>query len=358
MPIKLPYRISDRSASVLLNNKMRTVSSDSPNYPALVEELRKPQHDLDRITELADMRTFIAKFTFGEVTLSDDAVFWKGIQLHGVIVDRMLAMLRNGDDLEPLSLFLGKLMNNPTVSARNELYQWLEAGDAPICPDGDFLAFKRVRANYTDCHSGEMDNSVGKIVEMPRSQVDANRDNHCSRGLHFCQHDYLRSFRGERTVIVKVSPTDVVSIPTDYKFQKGRAWRYEVVGEVSNDTNVSRDTFKGTTVDKTFSKKGDITLAAGSEDTGTSVETKVDTKVTAPSVDTVVTEKEEPKNKAKKDVAKKAPAKKSGKSSVNKLTKEERNLVNLVKKHRSIRAAARYSGISRAKITAAFNKAK
>lgn len=354
MSVKLPYRISARSASVFLNGKMRTVSEDSANYPALVDELRKPEHNIDRITELADMRTFIAKFTFGEVALSDDAVFWKGIQLHGVIVDRMLAMLRNGDDLEPLSLFLGKLMNNPTISARNELYQWLEAGDAPICPDGDFLAFKRVRANYTDCHSGKMDNSVGKIVEMPRSQVDTNRDHHCSRGLHFCQHDYLRSFRGERTVIVKVSPTDVVSIPTDYKFQKGRAWRYEVVGEVSNDTNVSRDTFKGTTVDKTFSKKGDITLAAGSEDTGKSI----DTKVTAPSVDTAVTEKEEPKNKAKKDVAKKTPAKKSGKRSTNKLTKDERNLVNLVKKHGSVRAAARHSGISRAKITAALNKTK
>lgn len=263
MTTKLPYRISNQSISVVLNGKMRVISSDSPNYDSLREELRKPAHDLEKITELADLKTFIAKKTFGEVVISDDSVFWRKIQLHGAIVDRMLNMLRDGDDLEPLALFLNKLMLNPDVGARNELYQWLEAGNAPICPDGDFLAFKRIRANYTDCHSGTMDNSPGKVVEMPRSEVDSDRNNHCSRGLHFCQHEYLRSFSGARTVIVKINPADVVSIPTDYKFQKGRAWRYLVVQEVSNNTNETADTFKGVNVDKVFTKAGDISLTAG-----------------------------------------------------------------------------------------------
>jgi hypothetical protein len=42
----------------------------------------------------------------------------------------------------------------------------------------------------------------------------------------------LKSFGGERTVIVKINPRDVVSIPTDYDNSKGRACRYEVIGEV------------------------------------------------------------------------------------------------------------------------------
>jgi hypothetical protein len=33
-------------------------------------------------------------------------------------------------------------------------------------------------------------------------------------------------------VIVKINPRDVVSIPTDYNNAKGRACRYEVIGEV------------------------------------------------------------------------------------------------------------------------------
>ena len=43
---------------------------------------------------------------------------------------------------------------------------------------------------------------------------------------------YLNHFGGERTVIVKINPRDVVSIPTDYNEAKGRACRYEVIGEL------------------------------------------------------------------------------------------------------------------------------
>jgi hypothetical protein len=36
-------------------------------------------------------------------------------------------------------------------------------------------------------------------------------------------------------VIVKINPRDVVSIPSDYNDAKGRACRYEVIGEVGNN---------------------------------------------------------------------------------------------------------------------------
>ena len=70
---------------------------------------------------------------------------------------------------------------------------------------------------------------------MERYDVDDNRDNTCSTGLHFCSKDYLNSFGGARTVIVKINPRDVVSIPSDYNQTKGRACRYEVVGEIDQD---------------------------------------------------------------------------------------------------------------------------
>ena len=34
-------------------------------------------------------------------------------------------------------------------------------------------------------------------------------------------------------MIVKITPADVVSIPTDYNDAKGRACRYEVIGELN-----------------------------------------------------------------------------------------------------------------------------
>ena len=54
----------------------------------------------------------------------------------------------------------------------------------------------------------------------------------CSYGLHFCSEGYLRHFGGDRVVILKINPRDVVSIPTDYNNTKGRCCRYEVIGEV------------------------------------------------------------------------------------------------------------------------------
>jgi hypothetical protein len=111
----------------------------------------------------------------------------------------------------------------------------LEKNSLPITPDGCFLAYKRVRENYMDCHTGTMDNSVGRVVEMERNMVDDNRNNTCSSGLHFCSHSYLSSFGGERTVIVKIDPADVVSIPSDYNDAKGRACRYTVIGEVGRN---------------------------------------------------------------------------------------------------------------------------
>ena len=42
----------------------------------------------------------------------------------------------------------------------------------------------------------------------------------------------FRSFSGERVMILKINPRDVVSIPTDYNDSTGRCCRYEVIGEV------------------------------------------------------------------------------------------------------------------------------
>jgi hypothetical protein len=128
-------------------------------------------------------------------------------------------------------------MSNPSKRAVDELYGFLEKGNLPITADGCFLAYKKVRNDYLDIHSGTMDNSVGKVLEMERNEVDDNANNTCSTGLHFCSLDYLSHFGGadSRTVVVKINPRDVVSIPADYHATKGRTCRYEVIDEIGKD---------------------------------------------------------------------------------------------------------------------------
>ena len=147
-------------------------------------------------------------------------------------------MLTEDFPIEPLVLFVENLMENPSRRAVQELYGFLEKNSLPITPDGHFLAYKKVRDDYKDIHSGTMDNSVGQIVEMERNAVDDDKDRTCSTGLHFCSQDYLPHFGtgpGNRVVILKINPRDVVSIPSDYNDSKGRACRYEVIDELEVD---------------------------------------------------------------------------------------------------------------------------
>jgi hypothetical protein len=143
-------------------------------------------------------------------------------------------MLEEGFSIEPMVLFMHNLLKNPSKRSVDELYGFLEKNNLPITPDGYFLAYKKVRNDFLDIHSGTMDNSPGTVVEMERYKVDDNKDQTCSTGLHFCGMSYLSHFGsgGDRTVIVKIDPADVVSIPSDYNGAKGRACRYEVIGEL------------------------------------------------------------------------------------------------------------------------------
>jgi hypothetical protein len=123
-------------------------------------------------------------------------------------------------------------MENPSFRAVSELYDFLEASQLPITEDGCFLAYKRIRSDYTDVHSGSFDNSIGQVVSMPRNEVDEDKDRTCSAGLHFCSRAYLPHFCGDRIVVLKINPADVVAIPSDYNNAKGRACRYEVIQEL------------------------------------------------------------------------------------------------------------------------------
>jgi hypothetical protein len=157
-------------------------------------------------------------------------VTYAGEEIHNIVVDRILNFIKNGLPYEPLVKFLDKLMENPSRRAVNELYKFLEHKKMPLTPDGDFLAYKSVQANFTDWYSGQHDFSIGQVREMARNQVCDNADVGCSAGFHAGSEEYAKSFNGGgNLVIVKINPADVVSVPTDCECQKLRASRLEVV---------------------------------------------------------------------------------------------------------------------------------
>jgi hypothetical protein len=161
--------------------------------------------------------------------------------LSDVITNRIIKMESENLNATPLIAFLANLYNNPSKTAIDELFLFLDRTDLPITVDGHFIAYKIVQENYRDIYTGTMDNSIGNTVEMPRFSVDDKRSNTCSSGLHFCSKAYLNAYGSgrrdtDRCILVKINPADVVSIPSDYNNAKGRTCKYVVVGEVtSND---------------------------------------------------------------------------------------------------------------------------
>ena len=228
-----PFLIQGDNVVVVIDNKPHTINKTHITYQKVVDAIKAG--DWEAVKESIEPKKVVLNYGNGNVSIQGETLMWKGKELHTTLAVKMIDMLKEGFPIEPMVLFMDNLYQNPSKRAVDELYGFLEKGNLPITPDGHFLAYKKVRANYLDCHSGTMDNSVGKIVEMERYDVDDNKDNTCSTGLHFCSKDYLNSFGGERTVIVKINPRDVVSIPSDYNQTKGRACRYEVVGEIDQD---------------------------------------------------------------------------------------------------------------------------
>jgi hypothetical protein len=231
-----PFLIQGNNIVVVIGNKSHTISKTHITYNKVLEAIKA--QDWDLVKDTIEPKKVVLNYGKGNISVQGETLYWKGKELHNTMTSRVISMLQDGFPVEPMVNFMENLYANPSKRAVDELYGFLEKNQLPITPDGHFLAYKKVRANYFDVHSGTMDNSVGKIVEMERNEVDDNKDRTCSAGLHFCGMSYLNHFGGERIMIVKINPRDVVSIPTDYNEAKGRACRYEVIGELNAEEKV------------------------------------------------------------------------------------------------------------------------
>lgn len=245
-----PYLIQGKNIVVIINNNPHTISATHISYEKIKEAIKAD--DWEAVQDLIEPKKVILNYGAGNLAIQGEKMYWKEREFHNALADRVIQMYQDGFPIEPMVQFMENLMQNPSKRSVDELYGFLEKNNLPITSDGHFLAYKKVRKDYKDCHTGTMDNSVGKIVEMERNEVDDDKNRTCSTGLHFCSKEYLNHFGGERTVIVKINPADVVSIPTDYDFSKGRACRYEVIGELGVHPD---DAFKDTVQDAAYTEE-------------------------------------------------------------------------------------------------------
>ena len=170
-----PYLIQGSNIVVVIDNKPHTINKTHIAYQKVVDAIKSG--DWDAVKDVIEPKKIVLNYGKGNVSIQGETLFWKGTELHSTLAMKMIDMLREGFPIEPMVNFMDNLYQNPSKRAVDELYGFLEKGNLPITPDGHFLAYKKVRENYLDVHSGTMDNSIGKVVEMERFNVDDNKAN-------------------------------------------------------------------------------------------------------------------------------------------------------------------------------------
>lgn len=232
------YILTKNNITLIINDKATLIPSDHKYFKEIRDEIYKDNIDWDKINKYANLKESILSYIGNNITINGNVCSYKKgnktIKINNnALLDRIIESYKQGKDVNYLIKFLDNVVANPLDSAIQELFLFLEANELPITNDGCFLAYKRVNNNYTDCYTGTMDNSIGKVVYMERKKVNPDRRQTCSVGLHFCSSSYLNYYSGARIVVVKVNPADVVAIPENYNNAKGRTWKYRVIGELN-----------------------------------------------------------------------------------------------------------------------------
>ncbi len=228
----LNYIITDSTITVLINNRPEIIDESHPNFTAVLEILKRGDGTEKEVYELINISKAVENFGEGNIEVISGEIFYKGKLVESALTRRILSLMENGFDITPFVKFMNNLYENPSYRAVQETYGFLEACNLPITEDGHFLAYKKVRDDYKDVYSGTFDNSIGQVCEMPRNEVDEDSNRTCSAGLHVASYSYMSVYSGDRIVICKINPRDVVAVPDDYNNSKMRVCKYEVVGEV------------------------------------------------------------------------------------------------------------------------------
>ncbi len=233
MSKKVNWIIADQNITVNYDGQTHILSREDANAPKLIAALKAK--DYDAVPLLVSAAKRIETMSSGKFTVKDGEIWVDGQVVPTVLGRKIEDFANEGLPYEPLVLFAKNLLTNPSFRATQHLYQFLEKNNHPITENGCFIAYKKVRHDFKDIHSGTFDNSPGQVLEMPRNQVNEDPNQTCSYGLHVANFSYASGFGSGHMLEVEVHPADVVAIPVDYDQAKMRVCKYKVIGVVEQE---------------------------------------------------------------------------------------------------------------------------
>jgi hypothetical protein len=229
------WNVTSSNITVNYNGETHILPRDAAGADKLLAAIKAKDWDaIPGLVSLAKQVTAYAK----EFEVRNGAVFVDGVAVPSQLSSKILQFMDEGLPSEPLVLFAKNLLKNPSYRSVQQLFSFLEKNDHPITDTGNFIAYKKVRDDFKDCHTGTFDNSVGTVVKMPRNQVNEDPNITCSSGLHAANFDYATNFYpGGLMLEVEINPADVVAVPVDYSNAKLRVCEYKVLSVVKQEVS-------------------------------------------------------------------------------------------------------------------------
>lgn len=196
--------------------------------------------DIKGALALINVAKGITSYMRDSIKIDRNVLTYKGLVIESGVTKRIISAMYEGKPFEYLINFLEKLLLNPSYRAVKELYGFIEHADLEISPEGDVIAYKRVKSDYKDFYTGKFDNSVGLTLKMERFMVNEDSKQTCSDGFHVAAKSYIPHYHGGEGRVLRclVNPRDFVSIPVDYNNAKARVCQYTVLDDVTNTFKV------------------------------------------------------------------------------------------------------------------------
>ncbi|AUE22873.1 membrane integrity protector [Aeromonas phage Ah1] len=231
-PKELKWFASTKFINIMADGKTFTADSSHESFRKALDLCIAG--DVLKALGLINVAKGVSSYAGTNIEIKNDTVYFKGMEVGNSVVERIIQSMHEGKPFEKWVRFLEKLLANPNKRVVGELFKFLEAKDIVVNDKGDVVAYRRVRNDYKDFHSGTVLYKVGTEVKMDRSKCDESSAT-CSRGLHLCSKGYLPHFHGGSGKILEctVSPTDIVSIPADYGSSKMRTCKMFVLREMT-----------------------------------------------------------------------------------------------------------------------------
>ena len=245
------YSLTNSSVMVVIDGVTFTFQEGTPNFTALRKAILA--EDWSALSKCLTVSSSIEQWAQGKFKVVGEKIFYDGEELPSELNGRISKMASSGEDPSRLFKFWERLQMNPSKRSVDSLWGFLQHEGIPLDENGYIMAYKSVRPDFKDHHSGTIDNHPGQRPSIPRNKVSDDPRCACHEGLHVGALSYAASFASmcntsEAIILIcRIDPKDVVCVPYDESQRKMRVCEYEVVGIQASE--LSETSYRGDTDD-------------------------------------------------------------------------------------------------------------